>query len=67
MATEVEKSEVSRRLEVLRAKGWSDLDVGKALDVDREVVYRWRVHGLTRGASIVVFALKVLERRQTPG
>ena len=66
MATEVDKGEVSRRLEALRAKGWSDLAIGEALDVDRVVIYRRRTKGKVREAQIWIYALRVLERRQTP-
>jgi len=67
MVTETkEKGAVSRKLEELRRKGWSDLSIGVALGVDRVVVYRWRVNGKEKEAQIVLLALKSLERRKVP-
>jgi transcriptional regulator with XRE-family HTH domain len=64
---------IQELLEQLRAKGWSDEDIGEALGVSRITVYRWRQgqRNIERAKPVIDSLRRLLRgtgppRRKTP-
>jgi transcriptional regulator with XRE-family HTH domain len=59
---------IQELLEQLRAKGWSDEDIGDALGVSRITVYRWRrgQRNIERARPVIAALRQLLRRRGPP-
>jgi len=55
---------VKEMLETLRRKGWSDLAIGRELDIPRVTVFRWRKGAKPLQEKIVELALRSLASQQ---
>jgi hypothetical protein len=53
-------------LDLLKAKGWRDVDIAYALDVDRITVYRWRNGQQPANEVMLRNSLNQLLRRAGP-